>query len=86
MVMELLSAKQARQISEENTANNTFVKRNLECILEKIVEEANKGEYHIYIYEVEIAGNKTIEKMTIEQIQKLGYSVYHSGDLYKISW
>ena len=84
--MELLSAKQARQISEKNTANNTFVKRNLDYILKKIVEEANKGEYHIYIYEVEIAGNKTIEKMTIEQIQKLGYSVYLSGDMYKISW
>lgn len=84
--MELLSAKQARQISKENTINNTFVKRNLEYIFEKIVEEANKGEYHIYIYEAEIAGNKTIEKMTIEQIQKLGYNVYLNDDMYKITW
>lgn len=84
--MELLSAKQARQISEKNTINNTFVKRNLEYILEKIVKEANKGEYYTYIHEAEIAGNPTISKMTIEEIQKLGYSVYLSGGIYKISW
>ena len=46
MIMELLTAKQARQISEKNI-NNTFVKRNLEYILGKIVKEANKGELHI---------------------------------------
>jgi hypothetical protein len=84
--MELLSAKQARQISEKNTINNTFVKNNLEYILEKIVKEANKGEYHIYISKSELSGKMTAEKMTIEQIQKLGYNVHLSNDMYKISW
>ena len=83
--MELLSARQARQISE-NAINNTFVKRNLEYILGKIVKEANKGDFHIYIYKAEIAGNITIRKMTIEQIQKLGYNVYLNDDMYKITW
>jgi hypothetical protein len=83
--MELLSAKQARQISENNI-NNTFVNNNLKYILEKIVKEANKGEFHIYISEAEIAGNTSVSKMTIEQIQKLGYNVHLSNDMYKISW
>ena len=83
--MELLTAKQARQISE-NVINNTFVKRNLEYILEIIKKEANKGDFHTYLSEGEIAGNITIRKMTIEQIQKLGYSVHLSNDMYKITW
>lgn len=83
--MELLSARQARQISE-NTINNTFVKNNLEYILEKIVKEANKGEYHTYISKAELCGNINVEKLTIEQLQKLGYNVYLNSYIFKITW
>ena len=83
--MELLSARQARQIAE-NAINNTFVKNNLEYILKKIVKDANKGEFHIYMYKTELVGDINIEKITIEQIQKLGYNVYLNGGMYKITW
>ena len=83
--MELLLARQARQIAE-NTINNTFVKNNLEYILKKIVKEANKGEYHTYINKTELVGDINTEKLTIEQIQKLGYNVYLNDDMYKITW
>lgn len=84
--MELLSARQARQITENNVNNNTFIKNNLEYILKKIVKEAKKGEFHIYINKTELVGDVNIEKMTIEQIQKLGYNVYLNDDMYKITW
>ena len=85
--MELLSARQARQIVEnKNTINNTFVKNNLEYILKKIVKEAKKGECHTYINKTELVGDINAEKLTIEQIQKLGYNVYLNDDMYKITW
>ena len=83
--MELLSARQARQISE-NAINNTVVKKNLEYILEKIAKDANKGDFHIYIYRTKLSGDINVEVMTIEQIRKLGYSVYLIDDMYKITW
>jgi hypothetical protein len=83
--MELLSAKQARQISEKNI-NNTFVKRNLEYILGKIVKEANKGELHIYINNSELEGDINVEKITMGQMQELGYNVYLNCCIYKITW
>lgn len=83
--MELLSARQARQISE-NAINNTFVKKNLEYILKKIVKEANKGDCHMYMYDTELVGDINIKKNTIKQIQKLGYNVYLNGGMYKITW
>ena len=83
--MELLTARQARQIAE-NTINNTIVKNNVEYLLKKIIKNANKGECHTYIYKTELVGNISIEKITIEQIQKLGYNVYLNDDMYKITW
>lgn len=83
--MELLSARQARQISE-NAINNTVVKKNLEYILEKIAKDANKGDFHIYIYRNKLFGDTNVEVMTIEQIRKLGYNVYLNDDMYKITW
>ena len=83
--MELLSARQARQISE-NAINNTFVKKNLEYILKKIVKEANKGDCHMYMYDNVLVGDINIKKNTIKQIQKLGYNVYLNGGMYKITW
>jgi hypothetical protein len=83
--MELLTARQARQIAE-NTINNTFVKNNVEYINTKIIREAKKGECHTYVSKAELCGNVNVEKITIEQIQKLGYIVYLQGNLYKITW
>ena len=83
--MELLSARQARQISISKKTNNNLLKNNLEYILKKIVKEANKGEYHIYICKTELSGD-IIEKTAIEEIQKLGYNVYLNDDMYKITW
>ena len=83
--MELLTARQARQIAE-NTINNTFVKNNVEYLLKKIIKEANKGECHIYIKNTELDGNVNVEKITMEQIQKLGYNVYLHSCMYKITW
>jgi hypothetical protein len=83
--MELLSARQAREMSEKNI-NNTFVKRNLEYILGKIVKEANKGELHIYINNTELVGDINVEKITMGHMQKLGYNVYLSCCIYKITW
>lgn len=83
--MELLTARQARQIAE-NTINNIFVKNNIEYINTKIKKEANKGECYTYVCKTELCGNINVEKITIEQIQKLGYIVYLHGIVYKITW
>ena len=87
MIMELLTAKQARQLAE-NSINNIFVKNNVNYILDIIKQEANKGECHTYISKSELSGKTTAEKMTIEQIQKLGYKVevYIGNSMYKIIW
>lgn len=87
MIMEILTAKQARQISE-NGINKIFVKNNVDYILDIITQEANKGECHTYISKSELSGKTTAEKMTIEQIQKLGYKVevYLGNSMYKITW
>lgn len=83
--MELLTARQARQISAK-TIDNTIVKNNVEYILKKIIKEANKGEFHIYINNSELEGNVNVEKLTMEQMQELGYNVYLNSCIYKITW
>ncbi len=83
--MELLTARQARQIAAK-TINNTIVKNNVEYILKKIIKEANKGEFHIYINNAELEGNVNVEKITMEQMQELGYNVYLNSCIYKITW
>ena len=87
MIMELLTAKQARQLAE-NGINKIFVQNNVDYILDIIKKEANKGEFHTYISKSELSGKITAEKMTIEQIQKLGYKVevYIGNSMYKIIW
>ena len=74
--MELLTAEQARQISK-----NTIIKNDIEYILQKIMKDANKGEYHIYISKAEL-----LETSSIDKIQELGYNVYLNGGMYKITW
>lgn len=85
MIMEPFTAKQARQLAE-NCINKIFVKNNVDYILDIIKEEANKGEFHTYISKSDISGKMTAEKMTIEQIQKLGYEVCLCCGTYKITW
>jgi hypothetical protein len=86
-----ITALQARQIAERNSANNAIVKLNIDYILEKIIKEANKGELHTYISTNELNGDDFAIQKTFTELGKLGYIAVNAdfdnnSKLYKVTW